>query len=307
MRSRRSHLRQQHKRMAPFTRTFDAIGTRWHIEFSDIPYGVDPARVMTQVWSRIDAFDKAYSRFRGDSLVTKISNAAGTYVLPADAASMIELYRDLYDRTNGAFTPLIGSTMSEAGYDAKYSLTAGEVHTPPAWEVAMTFDAPNLTTHAPVLLDFGAAGKGYLIDLVSDIIERAGIHTYVVDAGGDIRVRMATPLRIGLEHPDTPMEVIGVLELTDGSVCGSSGSRRAWGPYHHIIDPHTLTSPETIRATWVVASTTVLADALATCLYFVPPAALSGYAFEYLILNADHSVDKSANFPAELFLSPVRV
>jgi hypothetical protein len=48
----------------------------------------------------------------------------------------------------------------------------------------------------------------------------------------------------------------------------------------------------------------MLADALSTCLYFIPAEKLRAhYHFEYLVLRADYSVETSSNFPAELFVS----
>ena len=35
------------------------------------------------------------------------------------------------------------------------------------------------------MLDFGAAGKGYLVDIVGQVLENHGIKNYVIDAGGD--------------------------------------------------------------------------------------------------------------------------
>jgi thiamine biosynthesis lipoprotein ApbE len=53
---------------------------------------------------------------------------------------------------------------------------------------------------------------------------------------------------------------------------------------------------------WVVADSTVVADALTTCLFFVDPETLFGlYNFEYLIVYKDFSIQKSDSFAAELF------
>ncbi|MEK7118155.1 MAG: FAD:protein FMN transferase, partial [Patescibacteria group bacterium] len=62
------------------------------------------------------------------------------------------------------------------------------------------------------------------------------------------------------------------------------------------------TSPNHMLATWVIASTAMLADALATCLSFVPPERLqSTFDFEYLILLPDRSINCSKDFAVELF------
>jgi len=51
---------------------FDAIGTHWEIEsYEPLTDGV-----RKKVLDRIESFDKTYSRFRTDSLVTEIASAS---------------------------------------------------------------------------------------------------------------------------------------------------------------------------------------------------------------------------------------
>ncbi len=151
-------------------------------------------------------------------------------------------------------------------------------------------------------MDFGAGGKGYLVDIVSDLLVRHGSKSFCVDAGGDIFKKGSDELKIGLENPQNTRQVIGVATIKNQSICASAGNRRQWGDYHHIIDPHTLTSPRQILAPWVVAETALIADALATCLFLVSPDTLSPhYEFEYLIMNSDATITKSPHFKAELF------
>ena len=75
-----------------------------------------------------------------------------------------------------------------------------------------------------------------------------------------------------------------------------------WAQFHHIINPDTLASPRHILATWVVSDTTLLADGLATALFFTPPQNLRNhFDFEYAIVYADGHAEVSPQFPAELF------
>lgn len=286
------------------TTVFEAIGTRWQI---DLPAGTPPAganRALAAVRERIEAFDRVYSRFRPDSLVTQMARQPGDYTLPADAGPLLECYRQLYDLTDGAVTPLIGQLLTDAGYDSVYSFQERELKTPPVWDEVLVYRAPRLTLRRPALLDFGAAGKGYLVDLVGAVLAEHGLAAYVIDAGGDLLHRgpAASPLRVGLEHPDDPSQVIGVAEISNQSLCGSSGNRRAWGRFHHIIDPHQLASPTSIRAVWVAAPSALIADALATALFFAPAAVLAQhFTFEYLLVRDDYTPELSAGFPAKVF------
>lgn len=288
----------------PTQYTFEAIGTHWVIDIHDAITKEQSDNLHTQIMERIALFDAHYSRFRPDSLVSEIARVPGTYQLPNDAEPMLSLYHTLYRITNGAFTPLIGQALSDAGYDARYSLQEKKLQAPPPWDEALIYNYPTLITKLPILIDVGAAGKGYLIDIVSELIEKIGIQNYTVDAGGDIRHRTARPepLTVGLENPTNTSQAIGIAHMRNQSLCGSAGNRRAWGNFHHILDPHSLTSPTHIAALWTIADTTLLADALSTCLFFVPPATLlKHYTFEYLILHSNFTVTMSPNFPAQLF------
>lgn len=271
------------------------------------------AGIRERVAARIEEFDQNYSRFRSDSLVHQMSEIAGTYELPTDAKPLFDLYQTLYKATDGAVTPLIGQLLVDAGYDASYSLKNHELRTPPIWEEVLEYSFPSLTLKQPALLDLGAAGKGYLVDLVGELLEQQGIASYSIDAGGDIRVRaLAEPHRIGLEHPEDPTQVLGVATLTKQSICGSAGNRRAWGDFHHIFDPAIQKSVQDVRAVWVVANTTLLADGISTALFFVDPILLQermggNYPFEYFVVYPDYSFVHSPKFPAEFFLQEVTV
>lgn len=283
---------------------FPAIGTHWNIRITqDI---TEDARQTLEaaIQSRLTTFDRAYSRFRDDSLVAAISKKADTYLLPDDAQPMLDLYADLYRFTDGAFTPLVGKLLSDAGYDASYSLQPKQLTAPPQWNDVMTYRPPTLITTQPIQLDFGGLGKGYAIDLIGAVIEAHRITEYTIDAGGDIRHRSrhGATIRVGLEHPEDRTSVIGVATIANKSICGSAGNRRTWKNFHHIINPHELASPKHILATWAVAPTTLIADAMATCLFLTSPQKLLQLVpFEYLILRPDYLVDMSPHFPAELF------
>ena len=282
---------------------FEAIGTKWHIDISKKLSPPEESKIFIMIKDRIDIFDKTYSRFRADSLVTRMSKEDGSFVLPEDALLMLTLYRELYVRTGGLVTPLVGNLISDAGYDAQYSLKQKmKLVKSPQWDETIEYKHPTLMIKKPVILDFGAAGKGYLVDLVGEVLENNGIKDYCIDAGGDILYKGKTPIRIGLEDPDDVKKVIGVGILEGGSICGSAGNRRKWGDFTHIINPKTLKSPTDIIAVWVMAKTALLADALATCLFFVPANTLvDAYKFEYVIIHSDRSLEKSAGFSGEIF------
>jgi thiamine biosynthesis lipoprotein len=284
---------------------FEAIGTHWVVDLFQPPSSILEEKILEQIMNLIEKYDQVYSRFRADSLVTQMSQVAGTYELPEGGERLLELYYDLYQKTQGKFTPLVGQALVDAGYDAEYSLQPKKISIVPPWEEVISFSGRTLTLKKPGLLDFGAGGKGDLVDFVGNEFIKNGVTNFCVDAGGDILQRSSTgkKLKIGLENPLNTEEVIGVAQLSNASICGSAGNRRRWQGFHHIIDPTTRTSVENVLAVWVMADNALLADALATCLFFVPASELlQYYQFEYLLLDDQSRLEKSTSFPAEFFV-----
>lgn len=277
---------------------FDALGTQWQIETEQLLNDATKAKIV----ARIELFDKTYSRFRDDSLVAAMATAAGTYQFPDDAPELIDFYHALYQATNGAVSPLVGDVLVQAGYDSQYSLQPGRVYPASSWESAMTWQGSRVVTTQPLVLDIGAVGKGYMNDMVGELLEQAGHQSYVVDASGDVRVR-GSDETIGLENPYDPASVIGVAKVTDASLCASAINRRSWADdWHHVVDPRTGKPVRDVVATWVVAPTTMIADGLATALFFVPATRLTNWQFEYVRLHADGTVERSAGFVGELYI-----
>lgn len=285
--------------MLAYNTTFEAIGTQWTISSSQ----QISTEIMSEIEKRIEAFDVIYSRFRSDSLVTRIAQKAGVYTFPADAPPLFNFYRQLYDDSTGQMTPLIGSMLERAGYDATYSFREQPQQAIQSWDTVMTWEGRTLTTSSPVTLDFGAAGKGYLVDILSDILNKHAIIDFIIDASGDMRHQGAYENRVGLEHPLDLTSVIGVLDVRNQSLCASATNRRTWGGMHHVFNPYTRLPVDKIIATWVIADSTMIADGIATALFMTEPTILlSQYDFQYVRMHASGSIDYSRSLEGQLFL-----
>lgn len=280
--------------------SFQGIGTGWHIT-TLLPL---PAAVRTRVLGRVEKFDGEWSRFRADSRVAAMARRPGRHVFPDEAAALGDLYWRLYRLTGGAMTPLIGGSLERLGYDAAYSLRAAGPPLPaPDWESVLTWSGTVLTASAPVVLDIGAAGKGLLVDLLAQELAAAGVGGFVIDAGGDLLARGTVPVSVALEHPYNPAQAIGVVDLEGRALCASAANRRAWGDgLHHVLDGTTGQPVRTAVATWALAETAMVADALATALFFVPGALLQeAFDFSWLTVFSDGSAAYSAEFAGKLF------
>ncbi|PVW06188.1 hypothetical protein DEA06_01145 [Microbacterium sp. Gd 4-13] len=280
--------------------SFEAIGTVWSIE-TDAPLDHGVRREVETV---IDAFDLDWSRFRDDSVVSRLAGAGGSAPVPPDAAAMLDVYTELDTATRGAVNPLVGASLARLGYDARYSLAAqgDPVAAPEQWREIVRWDAGTLAVAAPATIDVGALGKGRLVDLVTDVVSRAVDGGFVVDGGGDLAVR-GTAQRIGLEHPYDPRRVIGVVTVADAALCASAVTRRAWGEgLHHVLDARTGAPVRAYAATWAIAPDALHADALATALFFDGgPELAASWGAHWVRMRTDGRVEWSPGSEAELF------
>lgn len=101
---------------------FDGIGTSWEIS---TPAPLSPG-LRSSVLAEVERYDSTWSRFREDSLVTRMYKAPGQYEVPPEADGLAALYRQLYTLSGGAMTPLIGESLERLGYDPQYSLQPRE-------------------------------------------------------------------------------------------------------------------------------------------------------------------------------------
>jgi len=286
---------------------FDAIGTRWEIDTRE---AMDAA-LCRRILACVDEFDAVYSRFRTDSLVARIASAreGGHFTFPAEAAALFDLYDALHERTHGAIDPLVGRSLELLGYDRTYSLepdTAGLArHSQdlPRWATDIRRNGAVLSTKGPLVVDVGAAGKGFLVDIVAKLLLVEGLEAFLVDGSGDLRHFGAEDVRIGLEHPLDPHLAIGIAHLRGNALCASAVNRRAWGDgMHHILDAREGMPVRDVVATWVVAEKAAIADGLSTALFVASPDSLGmAFDFSYVRMFADGRAEISPDFPGELF------
>ncbi len=283
---------------------FKALGTVITVTIWDI---IDESR-LRNIESMIKEFtldyENKFSRFKEGSLLSKVNKMTGVIELPKDFVKILSIYKSLYIISNKKFTPLIGGLLEDTGYDKNLSFITKDEQ-----ESVLDFDAvieiineTQIKKSVVCRLDFGAVGKGYLVDLLSDLLREHNIYRYMIDAGGDIYYSdLLIPVSIGLEHPTDNKLAIGKIRLTRGAICGSSIHKRSWGKYNHYLDPDTKTSNMRVSAVWVRAESCALADALTSVLFFVEPSTVTDYVFEYSMIDSNGKIKYSANFDAEYF------
>ena len=281
----------------PYTTAFPkALGTGLLIS---TPHPIT-AELRGEMERFIDEYEHALSRFRADSLVAHIGNAehGGHFDFPDWAGPLFDLYDALHAATRGAIDPCVGEDLIRLGYDPALSFTVeadagerlGALHGRAVWgRDVVRSSGTTLVTRSPVHVDFGACGKGYLVDSLgglltdselsrtshvksaettnptcqsstSDSKRESAAPEFVIDAGGDLLARTNKPIRVALEDPDDPSCAVGVALIGDGAFCASAPSRRHWEvavneqthlAIHHLLNAIDGLPVQQTEAAWV--------------------------------------------------------
>lgn len=298
---------QTHRPVAPIAagaagelkrRTFPALGTTCEIQY--VPAEAEQGRRFEHAavtW--VEKFEAKYSRFRPDSLVSRINHAAGKDWVSVDdeTEQLLKLCDTLHFLTQGILDPTLLPLIRLWNYKADNPVmpTPQEVNAARAlvgWKKVQRADGKVFLPQSGMALDFGGFGKEYAVDVVAQIAVDHGIAHVLVDFGHDIRVLGNPPGRpawhIGLENPQKPGDVSGSVGLTGNRGIASSGDylrRVTFGGrrYGHIIDP---------RTGWPVANGCLQATGIAgTCLH---AGVLSTTAF---VLGVPKGIEFIQSFP----------
>lgn len=123
-------------------------------------------------------------------------------------------------------------------------------------------------------MDLGSIAKGYIADRLSDYLKGRGIHSAIINIGGDMNIigskENNSPFVIGIKNPDNPDEVMSAINAR--SICiATSGTYERYidyqgQKYHHILSPHTGYPVDTdISSVTIITDSSEKADALCTC------------------------------------------
>ncbi|WP_240611178.1 FAD:protein FMN transferase [Gardnerella vaginalis] len=287
-----------------------------------------PERAEQRIRAFVEEYERTLSRFRADSLVSRMACAehGGDFEFPAWVQPLFAIYDEFYAATHGAFDACVGADLLALGYDNSVQFVpeskAGEGKDenissgswskyrralPVKWaDISRDSGSATLHINQPVQLDFGAAGKGYFVDLVAKII-KDGLSgdspsdcdspadcDFLVNAGGDMYTCFSeenSQIKVALENPFDTTQAVGVVSIASGALCASSSARKRWkvkdasylgkdanGFESNLIATHLInaldgTPAQKLSASWTYvhaktcAFPTAYADALATALF----------------------------------------
>jgi FAD:protein FMN transferase len=267
---------------------FQAMGTVCKIDF-ELPNRARAGEFKQHVLAWLDGFEKQFSRFVPDSLVSRINRAAGQEWIPIDgeAASLFALCDWFHWTTQGIFDPTSLPLLQLWDYHAARPVVPSAEKIQQAlplvgWKKFQREGGRAFLPEPGMGLDVGGIGKEYAVDRVVEIAADFGIANCLVDFGHDLRVRGEPPekgpWRIGLEDPNDPRKCWAGVAVCDRAVTSSGDYFRhfevAGQRYGHILDPRTGHPVNNgCRSVAVIAPTCTEAGIFSTTAFILGPRA----------------------------------
>ena len=232
-------------------------------------------------WFR--AVEFVCNRFDPSSEVRQLSQQVGRPVPVSDILfEAVRFALAVAAESHGAFDPTVGVTMEQRGFDREYqsgrSTASGisETEAVSYRNVRLDAGAKTVTLQQPVLFDLGAVAKGLAVDLAAR--ELAAYEHFAIDAGGDLYVAGRNgdglPWSVGIRHPRETGRCIETMHVSNAAIC-TSGDYERPSPRdpggHHLLDPRTRASATALASVTVIASSAMVADALATAAFILGP------------------------------------
>jgi FAD:protein FMN transferase len=255
---------------SPLSATWEALGTSVVLRTSD-PAALAPAREAVEL--ELDAIDRACSRFRSDSELSRVNRRAGRWTRTQPLLlEALEVALRAAALTGGDVDPTIGRALELAGYDRDWRLLdppnavseaapAVRARVRCGWQ-AIALDRASCSIRVPtgVSLDLGATAKAWAADRAAAAAERAGGCGALVSLGGDIATCGGAPrdgwrIHVTDDHRSDASAPGQTVSIRCGGLATSSAAVRRWShagrTMHHIIDPDTGMP---VRASWRTVS-----------------------------------------------------
>jgi len=240
-------------------------------------------------FTEFDRLDGLMSVWRAGSDVLRMNAAAGERAVPvsADVRDALRTARQISEWTGGKFDVTFGALADVWKFDHDQDNTvpdAGAIQRrlPLIDYRQIEIDESTGTVRVKrrgMRVHLGGIGKGYAVEHAMNIMRRAGLRDFLIQAGGDLYaagLKDGKPWRLGIDDPRGPGgRSFATVDLSDGTFSTSGDYARSFMKdgirYHHLLDPATGQPARGCRSVTIVADSPLLADGLSTGVFILGP------------------------------------
>ena len=263
------------------------FGTTWSLTYLGAPDHVSPAQVQSDINAVFALVNESMNHYDPASLISEFNALPANTPIEVDwdFTYVLSAALELTAATRGAYDVSVSALSDLWGFGPE-----GPKQFPDAADIEMTrtqvgvvqLDWESTTRtlskrSSGLKLDFSSLAKGYAVDLGADALESLDIPHFMLEVGGEVRVRGSSPRgdawRIAVERPEAGARggIQTALAVADTGIATSGDYRNFFEHqgqrYSHLIDPRTgYPIQHDVVSVTVVHGSAMMADAWATAL-----------------------------------------
>ena len=257
-----------------------AQGTTYSIVFGNNGKH-DSQKIKADVEKILHDFDMSLSLYQDSSVISRVNRNEEVRIDDYFREVFLKSV-EIYKMTSGAFDPTVAPVVRAWGFgpDSHKNFRAGSLDSllNLVGMDKVKLEGQTLIKSDPrISLDFNAIAQGYAVDVVYDYFNSVGFKEFLVEIGGEVRVRGdkgGAFWKIGIDRPEENNFIPGsdlqaIISLKDKALATSGNYRKFYVEdgikYSHTIDPRTgFPVRSTLLSATILADNCALADGIAT-------------------------------------------
>lgn len=256
----------------------EAQGTTYHITYYD-SLNRDLQSDITKI---LVDFDNSVSTYVPTSIISRINANEKKVIVDKYFIACFNKAKEVWKNTNGAFDPTVYPLVNAWGFGPgkKQKIEKTKIDSIlqfVGFHLIQLKGNKVIKKDPRVSLDFNAFAQGYSVDVVSEFLNSKGIHSYIVEIGGEVYAKGKKPngdnWKIGIEKPidnkESSNDLKAIVTLENLAIATSGNYRRFvledGVKYHHHLDPKTgYPTKNNLLSASVFAKECISSDANAT-------------------------------------------
>ena len=255
-----------------------AQGTTYHITYFDTAN----RNLHPEIENILSNFDKSVSTYIPNSIISRINANEKEVIIDRYFIACFNKAKEVWKNTNGAFDPTVYPLVNAWGFGPgkKQKIEKTKIDSIlkfVGFQLIKIKGNKVIKKDPRVSLDFNAFAQGYSVDIVSEFLNSKGIHSYIVEIGGEVYAKGKKPngdnWKIGIEKPidnkESSNDLKAIVTLENLAIATSGNYRRFvlenGVKYHHHLDPKTgYPTKNNLLSASVFAKECISSDANAT-------------------------------------------
>lgn len=231
-----------------------AQGTTYRVLY----YANDSLVTIKMMDDLLDGIDSSLSLYKPYSLINRFNNETDGLIMDAHFEKVLTASLETWRNTDGLFDITVKPLVQAWGFGVKKGMTIPTQDSINQLLECTGSDKLIITGHTlskkkPCLqIDMNGIAQGYSVDMMAGLLEQAGIRNYLVELGGEIRIKgrkqpSGEMFQVGIESPETNEWDQPILKrqirVPEGAVTTSGSYRNYYESNgtkaNHIIHPKT--------------------------------------------------------------------